>query len=229
MRFSTPLILTMSMLALTGGVAACQLPPNFQPGYVSVEWQDAGYVVDQTRGIQELDAMARAGGIHVSPSQGGMRVAVRGLTVAREQGTFAPAWVTWRDPDGGVCVMPGPSRLAIGYPSPQVIYLQAGYLEGSCQHTVLLDHEFGHVRINREVLAQHLPNLQTTLNQAFAPANGWPIRVQSESQVSGVMLRLMQQVLETELAAFRIRRDAMHAVLDSPASYMATSRACPQW
>lgn len=212
-------------VSLPGAADAAQGCPraNGAPATVTVNVMDGGLSYNFTRSSAEIAALGAQGGMHAH----GHNVAVRGLTTTAFRSGFSVSVSYQQSRGGGVCVRPVALRADLGY-DPTTIYVQRDYPDGSCQRTVVLDHEHGHVRINREVFAQHLPYMRAALEQAANDA-AYPVWAQDIESGTAIVTAAINASLRAQSLAFQNRRDQMHAVLDSPESYRATQNACPRW
>lgn len=214
-----------SVLAPSEASAGSHGCPPSRHGAVPVELTilDGGVQYDFSRGTPEIAALARTHGVH---AHGSRSAVVRGLTATTFQSAFSIS-LSYMQVPGGVCVRPVNVKLNLGY-GPTTVYVQRDYLDGSCQRARILEHEEGHVRINREVFAQHLPHLNAVVAQAVNHS-AYPVWASDIDSGSAVISAALQGAMQIPLQVLQERRNQMHAALDSPQSYQATQNACPSW
>lgn len=194
------------------------------PATVEMDVLDGGVVYDHSRSAAQITGLAVTSGVHAHTLG---HSSVRGLTAASFRSGFSVSVAYAKLPGGAVCVRPVALRVTVGY-DPTTVYLQRDYPAGSCQYQRILEHEEGHVRINREVFAQFLPMIRAAMEMnANHPA--YPVWAADVESGKAVITAALQAAMQVPVKAMQERRNQMHAVLDSPKSYKATQDACASW
>lgn len=107
------------------------------------------------------------------------------------------------------------------------VHVAREHRPGTCQHQAILAHELEHADIARQAVARHLPALREALDRA---ARGLPpLRVKRGDDPVPAVTRLLLEAVARPAQAMEREMAARHATLDSPGSYLASSRLCPSW
>jgi hypothetical protein len=127
-------------------------------------------------------------------------------------------------PNGPACIWP--SVISVKISTAPIIYVDVSH--GECRKAVALEHEMGHVEIDRQVIAQYIPivrNHVTLMAEAIgsvaAPSyDGLAIaRGRIEDKINALLT-----VIDDSLVADRAAAAAAH---DTPDEYRRVSMACP--
>ncbi|KAF0138525.1 MAG: hypothetical protein FD153_1261 [Rhodospirillaceae bacterium] len=108
-----------------------------------------------------------------------------------------------------------------------VIYIDRRFEPGSCQYETVLDHEYTHIAINREMLRLHAPRIRMALAEAVRRIN--PVVVEDLFRDRDQPIALLQAAVEAELNAFNQARDQANSTIDTPDNYRRTQALCSNW
>ncbi len=161
------------------------------------------------------------GQVHV-----GDQYQLNGLTVATMESTVGANLIVISRPDGSSCVWPSQVDLSVGYDSMDV-YVVSEYSPSTCPHSVTLQHELEHVRINRDSLNSHLPRIGKSLERKIKM--DYPRRVPTGMTPSDYVVRDLSAHLDKYVSQMTSERDAKHQHLDSPRSYAYWQSLCDRW
>jgi hypothetical protein len=127
-------------------------------------------------------------------------------------------------PNGPACIWP--SLISVKLSTAPVIYVDAS--RGECRKSVALDHELGHVAIDRQVIDRYIPIVRNHV-ALLAEAIG-SVAAPSYDSLSMARGRIEDKVnalltvIDDSLIADRAAAAAAH---DSPEEYLRVSMACP--
>jgi hypothetical protein len=156
-----------------------------------------------------------------------MATALNGLTVARlsmNVNTQNNSLTT----QNLVCIYPYAVNVQIGYTVPQVVYIKNKYQDGTCQKNAILQHENGHVLINKNTAkALTVAIKQDIENLVNDP--GYPFPVANKETGNELITALIQQHIDADWAQSRALNANLNGQLDTPENYRATTRLCPNW
>lgn len=202
----------------TAEAASCA-PPDGISYTLALDVVEGSVSYDFTRSREELQGM----GTGISS---GRNRFISGLTSAKISYNLGGNFMTIREPSGAVCIWPNGVKARIGYDAT-TIYVDNRYIRGSCENSAVLEHEYEHLRINRETLARYAPvirvNLQAVINRIF------PIMAGSEKEAQAQAFKVLSDALTSNITAMEQERDRLHAVLDSPAGYERVRKQCGLW
>lgn len=207
-------------LPLESAVAQCPQPPSearnptvrldiIEPRLIYRHDVDLLGLARETRTFE----MAPKGGV------------VLGLTKRSDQLRVQGRWAITRSLDGRSCIWPETVDARIGDPEMDV-YVAANYPVGSCEYTVILEHENTHVAINRSVLQAYGQRIGAALRQAVSRM--FPIitaNPQDANRLPKVLINAVQPQVDAMLEELRRR----NGEIDTPESYKRAHERCQNW
>ncbi len=127
-------------------------------------------------------------------------------------------------PNGPACIWP--SVISVKLSTTPIIYVDASH--GECRKAVALEHEMGHVAIDRQVIERYIPivrNHVALLAEAIGsvPAPSYDGLAVARGRIEDKINALLA-VIDDSLVADRAAAAVAH---DSPEEYLRVSRACP--
>ena len=127
-------------------------------------------------------------------------------------------------PNGPACIWP--SVISVKLSTAPVIYVDVSH--GECRKAVALEHEMGHVAIDRQVIDRYIPivrNHVALLAEAIGsvPAPSYDGLAAARGRIEDKINALLA-VIDDSLVADRAAAATAH---DSPEEYLRVSRACP--
>jgi len=149
-----------------------------------------------------------------------------GAMVANYQPKYALKFSSRTMPDGRICSAPFDIAITVTY-NP-TIYVAREAPAGSCDYTVILQHEVRHVNTDILTFNEYLPQLKSAMEDTIGamPVMG-PFDAADQMRVDEALYQQIQTVFVkkiTELNQVRFNRQQM---IDTRQEYMRTSRACP--
>lgn len=126
---------------------------------------------------------------------------------------------------GKDCIWPKNATLTVGY-DEFTVYIARQYHEGSCNYGAILNHEMGHVEIDREALRHHLDALKSVLDASLEAR--FPMLV-DDSRRKKDPIRLVRSDLKPTLDSLLKEQQLNDERHDSPESYRHTKEACKSW
>lgn len=126
---------------------------------------------------------------------------------------------------GKYCVWPKKVTLEVGY-GDFTVYIARQYHQGSCNYGVILNHEMGHVELDRKALTDHLDALKHALDSSLTAR--FPMLVE-DSEREKNPIRLVRSDLEPSLDALLKERRRNNERHDLPESIQRTKEACESW
>lgn len=100
------------------------------------------------------------------------------------------------------------------------------FAPNSCQRQAVLDHEGQHVEVFREALRYYLPALERAFAHTALPHS---LLVADRNAARAAYLGPVTDALKPIFAAINSRAHDGNMRLDSPESYAAVFKRCPQW
>ena len=127
-------------------------------------------------------------------------------------------------PNGPACIWP--SVVSVKLSTAPTIYVDPSH--GECRKAVALEHEMGHVAVDRQVIERYIPivrNHVALLAEAIGsvPAPSYDGLAAARGRIEDKINALLA-VIDDSLVADRAAAAAAH---DSPEEYLRVSRACP--
>jgi len=212
--------LVLAMLAPMGQAQAQCARPGMQSPMVQLK-----VAIPQVRYRHDVDLLGlpkiRERSVESAPPVKGKLL---GLTVYGEGYRYRIQDRNWRGSDGRYCHWLTRVDAELAMPE-MTVYVAANYPIGSCEYSVILEHENTHVRITRGVMAQFTPRFDAELRAAVARINPVASPHADLSDVAGFLdqaIKPFMQQLVGELAR-------ANGVIDTPESYRAASARCQHW
>lgn len=169
---------------------------------------------------REIRRRAAGAGLH----EGGSARRTSGLTTTQVEGQAGYRLARATLPGGQVCVALRSVTARLAH-REVVVYVDGRYPEGSCERKAILDHEFEHVRINREALERGRKALGARLERAIEPWRGrWVPEREAEAMDAAIGAAVREG-----LKAIRADAAQQHGRIDTPASYARTQQRCDGW
>mgnify|MGYP002713831711 CR=1 FL=1 len=147
-----------------------------------------------------------------------------GLTAVELAHEFVYTLARVTKPDGTACVALDSVQARIANRNMTVFVLDR-YGEGSCEREAILDHEFEHVEINRDVVRIAGERLRAQLEALASRWRGRWLTMDGEATIRTEIENTVEKVLD----AVREQAAARHAELDTPQSYARTQGRCDGW
>jgi len=125
--------------------------------------------------------------------------------------------------DGAVCARPSVVNIDLGFKN-NTVYVARELPRRTCGHEEILEHEEGHVEIDRQLLKEYIPIAQRYL-QAAVDELGYA-RAKTPDEAKAKMQDFMSQHLKQladDINKERVKRQAEH---DSVAEYKRLSAVC---
>lgn len=149
-----------------------------------------------------------------------------GAAVSSFQPTYGVKFSARTTADGRICTAPYDVAITVVY-NP-IIYIAREAPVGSCDYTVILQHEVRHVNTDILTFNEYLPQLKAAVEDTIAtmPVVG-PVNPGDIHRVDETLFQQIQTVFVkkiTELNQVRFNRQQM---IDTRQEYMRTSHACP--
>ena len=127
------------------------------------------------------------------------------------------------------CLRPTKIKVTVAIPKLDV-YIDKKYKPGSCEYSVVSQHEQKHFRIHQDTLKAGRSRLQAALDSAARKLR--PVSVQSKAGAQAStdqFLRAITQDIVPVIKAIQNETEAKNKQLDTPQSYKADSRKCHNW
>ncbi len=140
----------------------------------------------------------------------------RGIPMLKQQGMKA-------------CVGLEEIKLTMGYDTLEV-YIDKKYKPGSCEYRVTKDHENYHVRVFQQAMKFFKPDVEKALKKAVQKLS--PVVVSSQAEVDAVIQNQFEQVMkEVQPLIKHINHKIAekNEKIDTPESYLKTTKLCKKW
>jgi hypothetical protein len=150
---------------------------------------------------------------------------VLGVTITSDHLTVQLRPVVAAQANGPLCVWVTDVAARIGDPELDV-YVAANYPEGTCEYSVVRDHENQHVEINRSVVRAWGPRIGAQLRELVA--RSFPRVIASRADVPKLPSMLIDR-LQPLLTAMTEELRQKNGAIDTPENYRRTSARCKNW
>ena len=149
-----------------------------------------------------------------------------GVTIRHDRvGVQSVRVVSRRLNDGHYCIWATDVVARVGTPETDV-FVAANYPEGSCEYTVVVDHESQHVRISREVIQAYAPRLGAALRSLVRRT--FPLYSTDATLIQrlpGWMTDQLRPTIDAMVGALR----ASNGAIDTQENYRRTNALCHNW
>ena len=152
-----------------------------------------------------------------------------GLTVANIAHQLQIETETREGANKRICIVLSKVKLTVSIPNLDV-YIDKKYKPGSCQYSVISQHEQKHVRIHQNGLKASKDKLQRALDAAVKKQK--PILLSSHEhpqQKTNKILQSLTQDIEGVVKEIQDEINKRNLALDTTESYIHESRKCPKW
>lgn len=204
---------------LLPGVAAAECVTRVAPPVrLEVQGGDVRYIESADR-----NRLRRLHGRHSRPVAGwepiGLTLAELGLSVAVSVRSELLA-------DGRFCTTLNAVEAVVGYDVIDV-YIAREYPRGSCQYSVILDHERRHVVVFQSTLDEYVPRLQRLLEDESAAVE--PVVGRDRGRAARKMQDDIQAAVKDLLERISNTLDRRNAALDTNNRYREEQKQCLNW
>lgn len=128
--------------------------------------------------------------------------------------------------DGRFCSVLSAVEATVGYDVIDV-YIAREYQRGSCQYSVILNHERQHVVVFETTLNEHIPLLLQVLERTAEEMR--PIKGRDRNRAARDMQAKMQDAAREVLDRIGATLDRRNARLDTDDQYRREQRQCAHW
>lgn len=112
----------------------------------------------------------------------------------------------------------------------ETIYVASEYPRGTCEFRAVLEHEFKHAQVDRQLLRRWEPRVIRAALAVLREAG--TIYVETERQIKSEINRLMELIkmrLNEEMNVLSIQRDRYQDLVDTPSEYRRVHNQCANW
>jgi hypothetical protein len=170
----------------------------------------------------DLVGLARIGDTFERAPEGNV---VLGITIRSDQLNMRVGTRTMALPDGRQCVWATTVEAWIGNPELDV-YVAANYVPGTCEHSVVLQHENQHVAIDRGVVRAYGPRIGAALRDIVR--RSFPM-VTTDPKLTDRLPDWLMQSLRPLIDAMDADLERRNGALDTPENYRRTAALCQNW
>jgi len=178
---------------------------------------DVRYIAASSAEIRRLH------GRHARPVAGwepiGITLAELGLGISVSVRSFQMS-------NGRFCSFLSAVEANVGYDAIDV-YILRKYQRGSCEYSVVLNHEREHVVVFESTLSEYLPRLRSTIEESAVSIE--PIRSRDRNKAAQQMRRELSDAVSGLLDEISATLDRRNARLDTIESYRRLQRECSSW
>ena len=152
-----------------------------------------------------------------------------GLTIANITHQIQIEPDTRKIANNQTCIVLNKVKLTVSIPELNV-YIDKKYKPGSCQYSVISQHEQKHVRIHQNGLKASKDKLQKALDEAVKEQKPIPLsRYEHPQQKINKQLQNITRKVEIAIKEVQDEINKRNQALDTPESYRHESRKCPKW
>ena len=128
-----------------------------------------------------------------------------------------------------LCMRVNLVKLIVSIPKLDV-YIDKKYKPGSCQYSVISQHEQKHVRIHQDTLSSARAKLQTALDVAIRKIQPVALHPNEDPQEpTNKLLKTITQALKPTIDEIQKETDRKNQRLDTDKAYAADTRKCKKW
>ena len=153
---------------------------------------------------------------------------VGGLTNGSIASNMSTQLQTLTSPDGTACMWISDITITLHY--QPVVYVSREFVQGSCYHDAVLEHEHKHVAMDESILASFAPELQQAI-QAAAQTDGHrgPMAAAQLQNASRDLQNIMEVKLNAEMDKLSANRETHQMMIDTPQEYARVQSLCRNW
>lgn len=225
MRFCLLFLLVLGAACAAGPAWALTCPDPGQPRIVFSNIQDAiQYDFGQNRAA--LNQMGSQ--ILASRNTFGSNSYVGGLTNGTISSDMSTELQTLTSTDGQACVWVSSINIRLHY--HPVVYVSREFVQGSCYHAAVLEHEHKHVAVDYNLMNEYGPAMQQGIqNIAMVQGHLGPFPA-GQMQVAGQNINAaMEAAMNAVMNNISAARQARQAQIDVPQEYARVQALCRNW
>lgn len=147
----------------------------------------------------------------------------RGVTSLNYKAGYRADLLTRRMPGGGWCARVVSATVEFGFASPPRIHIDRELRTGSCEYRAVLEHEYEHLRIGHESLAEGRSLMDAELRRLL-DAGG--VAAPTAEDANRILDERVAEALNEVTKLVYARAAVRNSALDTPESYRRLSEAC---
>jgi hypothetical protein len=152
---------------------------------------------------------------------------VGGLTNGTINSDMSTELQTLTSSDGSACVWVSSVKLRLHY--QPVVYISREFVEGSCYHTAVLEHEHKHVAVDLALMQSFAPQLQQAIQAAAEQIHYGPFPAAQLESTGQNINQVMDAKLNESMSNLSAQRQAQQAQVDVPQEYARVQALCRNW
>lgn len=126
-------------------------------------------------------------------------------------------------PDGSFCARAQHVDARIGF-KDVTIYIASEFPQGSCDYQAVLIHEQKHIEVNRQLLKEYVPKIQSRLEQ-YLKINGM-FMVPNEAYADKLLREKLSKVMDEITQEMSQENQKRQRLVDSPQEYAKNNTVC---